>query len=41
MPPAAKKQKVAASGSTFFPGIKKISYEGPDSTNPLAFKYYK
>jgi xylose isomerase len=24
----------------FFPGIAKIKYEGPDSTNPLAFKYY-
>ena len=24
----------------YFPGIERISYEGPDSTNPLAFKYY-
>lgn len=24
----------------FFPGIKKIRYEGPDSKNPLAFKHY-
>ena len=24
----------------FFPGIGKIKYEGPDSTNPLSFKYY-
>lgn len=24
----------------FFPGIPKIKYEGPDSTNPLAFRYY-
>ena len=24
----------------FFQGIEKISYEGPDSKNPLAFKYY-
>jgi len=24
----------------FFPGIDKICYEGPDSKNPLAFKYY-
>jgi xylose isomerase len=24
----------------YFPGISKISYEGPDSDNPLAFKYY-
>ncbi|MFW6133139.1 MAG: xylose isomerase [Planctomycetota bacterium] len=23
-----------------FPGIDKVAYEGPDSTNPLAFKYY-
>jgi len=24
----------------FFPGIKKIKFEGPKSKNPLAFKYY-
>ena len=24
----------------FFPGIGKITFEGPDSDNPLAFKYY-
>ncbi|KIZ04907.1 xylose isomerase [Monoraphidium neglectum] len=24
----------------FFPGIPKIKYEGPKSTNPLAFRYY-
>lgn len=24
----------------YFPGIGQIKYEGPDSTNPLAFKYY-
>ena len=24
----------------YFPGIKKIKYEGPKSKNPLAFKYY-
>lgn len=24
----------------YFPGIGKISYEGPESDNPLAFKYY-
>ena len=24
----------------FFKGIKKISYEGPDSKNPLSFKHY-
>ena len=24
----------------YFPEIGKIPYEGPDSKNPLAFKYY-
>ena len=24
----------------FFPDIKKIEYEGPDSKNPLSFKHY-
>ena len=24
----------------YFPGIGKIGYEGPDSDNPLAFKWY-
>ena len=24
----------------FFPGIKKISYEGPESKNPMAFRFY-
>jgi len=24
----------------FFPGVKQIKYEGPDSKNPLAFKHY-
>ena len=24
----------------FFPGVSKIRYEGPDSKNPLAFRYY-
>ena len=24
----------------YFEGLDKIKYEGPDSTNPLAFKYY-
>lgn len=24
----------------FFPGVKRIQYEGPDSKNPLAFKHY-
>ncbi len=26
--------------SEYFPGIGKIAYEGPDSRNPLAFKWY-
>lgn len=38
MPPSSKKQKL--SSSAFFPGIGQIPYEGPDSQNPLAFKYY-
>ena len=24
----------------FFPNVSKIAYEGPESTNPLAFHYY-
>ncbi len=28
------------SGAEFFAGIDKIKYEGPDSDNPLAFRYY-
>ena len=24
----------------YFPGVNKIEYEGPDSDNPFAFKYY-
>jgi xylose isomerase len=24
----------------FFPGVEKINYEGPESDNPLAFRYY-
>jgi xylose isomerase len=24
----------------YFPGVKKIGYEGPESDNPLAFRYY-
>ncbi len=24
----------------YFPGIDKIKYEGPDSSNPMAFKFY-
>ncbi len=26
--------------SEYFPGVKKINFEGPDSKNPLAFKHY-
>jgi len=29
-----------ATGNEFFPGIGKIAYEGRDSRNPLAFKWY-
>lgn len=29
-----------ASRKEYFPGIKKIRYEGKDSSNPLSFKYY-
>jgi len=25
----------------YFPGVKKIKYEGPESKNPLAYKWYK
>ncbi len=25
----------------YFPAIKKIKYEGPDTKNPLAFRHYK
>ena len=25
----------------FFGDIQKVKYEGPDSTNPLAFRYYQ
>ncbi|HET6576137.1 MAG TPA: xylose isomerase [Fimbriiglobus sp.] len=25
---------------SFFPDVKRIAYEGPDSTNPLAFRHY-
>jgi len=31
---------VFTGGTTFFPGIDQICYEGPDSDNPLAFKTY-
>ena len=25
---------------SYFPDVKQVAYEGPDSRNPLAFKYY-
>ncbi len=31
---------VVTGDKAFFPSIKKISFEGPSSDNPLAFKYY-
>eukprot|EP00930_Biecheleria_cincta_P069762 TRINITY_DN57467_c0_g1_i1.p1 TRINITY_DN57467_c0_g1~~TRINITY_DN57467_c0_g1_i1.p1 ORF type:complete len:471 (-),score=92.33 TRINITY_DN57467_c0_g1_i1:41-1390(-) len=35
--PPAKRAK----NGEYFPGIPKIPFEGPESTNPLAFKHYK
>ncbi|MBN1895800.1 xylose isomerase [bacterium] len=32
--------KVVLGKKEYFPGIGKIPFEGPDSDNPLAFKYY-
>ena len=32
-----KKQKVS---SEFFPDVSKIKYVGPESNDPMAFKYY-
>ena len=32
--------KVTLGKKEYFPGIDQIRYEGPDSKNPLAFKYY-
>jgi len=32
--------KVTTGSQTFFKGIRKIRYEGKDSDNPLAFRYY-
>ena len=31
---------VLTGNKEYFPGIGKIAYEGPDSDNPLSFKYY-
>jgi xylose isomerase len=33
--------KVITGDTAFFPHIGSIAYEGPDSDNPLAFKYYQ
>ena len=33
--------KVVIGDQEYFPGIGKIEYEGPESKNPLAFKYYQ
>jgi xylose isomerase len=33
--------KVTVGKKEFFPGIGKIPFEGPESKNPLAFKYYE
>jgi xylose isomerase len=32
--------KVTVGSKEFFPGIGKIKFEGPESKNPLAFRYY-
>jgi len=32
--------QVFTGDTTFFPGIERIAFEGPDSDNPLAFKVY-
>ena len=32
--------KVTLGKKEYFPGIEQIPYEGPDSKNILAFKYY-
>lgn len=32
--------KVVTGAKEYFPGIQQIAYEGKESTNPLAFKYY-
>jgi xylose isomerase len=32
--------QVTLGDTEFFPGVGRIPYEGPDSDNPLAFKYY-
>lgn len=32
--------EVTVGAREYFPGIGKIPFEGPESKNPLAFKYY-
>jgi xylose isomerase len=36
----AQQKIINTMADTFFPGIGKITYEGPGSKNPLAFKWY-
>ena len=38
---AAAMEPAKRARTEFFPSISKIRYEGPESTNPLAFKYYQ
>jgi len=38
--PKVKIMSIVLGSKEYFPGIGKIGYEGPDSDNPLAFKYY-
>ena len=34
-------RKIFTGDTAYFPGVEQISYEGPDSDNPLAFKTYQ
>ncbi|EIQ01591.1 xylose isomerase [Opitutaceae bacterium TAV1] len=36
-----KTTRLTLGTKTFFPEIGRIAYEGPESTNPLAFRYYQ
>jgi xylose isomerase len=40
LPVSRKRVKLVCGSKVFFPDIAPIAYEGPDSDNPLAFKYY-
>jgi len=42
MPPSKKKQRVASgsTASSYFPSIGDITYAGPESDDPLSFRYY-